>query len=102
MERAAVEVILESGAADPANPPIDHHRLAVIGLANFVLPPVDSVFVEQAVAVEGKDVVDDDFDPGGGQLVEVGTRSGIDLRSVEVDDQPDLDPRTGPFAPAPR
>ena len=69
MVPAAIEMVLETGAADPSDLPVDDQHLAVVAVAHLVLMPFEAPIVELSVPVERKDVVDDDLDAGRGQFV---------------------------------
>ena len=63
MEALVVVVVLDPGAADEGDPPVDDDDLAVIEMAEVVEPPVDPPLAQQAVEVEEAALVGGDLDP---------------------------------------
>ena len=92
VEAAVLEVVLDPRAAGPRDRAVDDVELAVIGAANLVLTPVQlPLFRVQPVAIDRKDIVDDDLRPGvrepGEHLLGLAERP----RAVAVDDDAHLD-----------
>ena len=68
MEALVVVVVLDPGAADEGDAPVDDDDLAVIEMAEVVEPPVDPPLPQQAVEVEETALVGSDLDPALAQL----------------------------------
>ncbi len=92
VELAVREVVLDPGATGPRDGAVDHVELAMVGVADVVLAPVELTVVRvQAVLVPREQVVDDDLRPGVGQPGEHRPRRPEDLASLAVHDDPHLD-----------
>ena len=87
MEAAVLEVVLDAGAADPADSAVDDHDLAVIDVAERGQVPAGRAFVSERphrrTRLRRPD--DADLDAGGGEPLEERSRILLGLRSLPVD-----------------
>ena len=93
VEAAVLEVVLDAGSADPADPAVDDHDLAVIDVAERGKVPSCP-----ALASERPDrrtrlrrPGDADLDPGASEPLVERSRILLGLRALAVDDEPDRD-----------
>ena len=91
VEPAVLEVVLNAGTAGPRHDTVDHVQLAVLGAPHLVLAPVELAVDEQPVEVDLNRVVVDELGAGGHQLAVHRLGLTVGIRSLIVDEDPDLD-----------
>jgi hypothetical protein len=89
VEAAVLEVVLDPGASDPADPPVDHEQLAMVDVAERAEVPTDvAVGAERAERRPCLRRPDDaDVDAGCGQALVELPRSSLRVRPLPVDDE---------------
>ena len=86
VKRAVEEVILDAGASDPGDPPVDHEQLAMIEASQLVEAPVDPpITAEQPVAVDQRRVVLHHLHASAHELVKEGLRLEVHRAAESVD-----------------
>ena len=84
-------VVLDAGAADVRDPPVDHDDLAMVEVAEVVEPPVDLAVLEQPVEVQEGALVRDDLHAAGDHRVVERLRAAARLAECRLRDDPDAD-----------
>jgi hypothetical protein len=93
VEAAVLEVVLDAGAADPTDPAVDDHDLAVIDVADPVEVPAERAAASERPepSTELGRTHDADLDPRCRQPVVERFRAPFGIGAAAVDDEPDGD-----------